>query len=73
MPKLAEHRAELGKLSTGKGASPHGGAQGGLARSPASYMAGNAGACLQRRGQSAREGGVVRNEAGERVRELAGL
>jgi hypothetical protein len=36
MPKLAEHRANLGKLSTGKGVSPRGGARGGLARSPAS-------------------------------------
>jgi hypothetical protein len=36
MPKLVEHRAKLGKLSTGKGASPRGGARGGLARSPAS-------------------------------------
>jgi hypothetical protein len=36
MPKLAEHRAKLGKLSTGKGVSPRGGACGGLARSPVS-------------------------------------
>jgi hypothetical protein len=36
MPKLAEHRAELGKLSTGKGVSLRGGARGGLARSPVS-------------------------------------
>jgi hypothetical protein len=36
MPKLAEHRAKLGKLSTGKGVSPRGRAQGGLARSLAS-------------------------------------
>jgi hypothetical protein len=36
MPKLADHRAKLGKLSTGKGASPRGGARGGLARSPTS-------------------------------------
>jgi hypothetical protein len=36
MPKLAEHRVKLGKLSTGKGVSPRGGAQGGLARSVAS-------------------------------------
>jgi hypothetical protein len=36
MPKLAKHRAELGKLSTGKGVSPRGGARGGLGRSPAS-------------------------------------
>jgi hypothetical protein len=35
-PKLAEHRAKLGKLSMGKGVSPQGGARGGLARSPAS-------------------------------------
>jgi hypothetical protein len=36
MPKLAEHRAKLGKLSTGEGVSPRGGARGGLARSPVS-------------------------------------
>jgi hypothetical protein len=36
MPKLAEHRAKLGKLSTGKGVSPRDGARGGLAWSPAS-------------------------------------
>jgi hypothetical protein len=36
MPKLAEQRAELGKLSAGKGISPRSGARGGLARSPAS-------------------------------------
>jgi hypothetical protein len=36
MLKLAEHRAKLRKFSTGKGASPRGGARGGLARSPAS-------------------------------------
>jgi hypothetical protein len=36
MPKLPEHRVKLGKLSTGKGVSPRGGARGGLARSPAS-------------------------------------
>jgi hypothetical protein len=36
MPKLAEHRAESGKLGTGKGVSPRGGARGGLARSPVS-------------------------------------
>jgi hypothetical protein len=35
-PKLADNKAELGKLSTGTGASPRGGARGGLARSPAS-------------------------------------
>jgi hypothetical protein len=35
MPKLAEHRAKLGKLRTDKGVSPRGGARGGLARSPA--------------------------------------
>jgi hypothetical protein len=33
MPKLAEHRAKLGKLSTGKGVSPWGRARGGLVRS----------------------------------------
>jgi hypothetical protein len=36
MPKLAKHRAKSGKLGTGKGVSPRGGARGGLARSPAS-------------------------------------
>jgi hypothetical protein len=36
MPKLAEHRANLGKLSMGKGVSPRGRAWGGLTRSPAS-------------------------------------
>jgi hypothetical protein len=36
MPKLAEHIAKLGKLSTGKGVSPWGGARGGLTRSLAS-------------------------------------
>jgi hypothetical protein len=35
-PKLADHRAKLGKLSMGIGVSPWGGARGGLARSPAS-------------------------------------
>jgi hypothetical protein len=35
-PKLAAHRAKLGKLSTGIGVSPRGGARGGLAWSPAS-------------------------------------
>jgi hypothetical protein len=58
MPKLAEHRAKSGKLGTGKGVSPWGGARGGLARSLASWMAGEAGVGLQRRrrhGQSERE------------------
>jgi hypothetical protein len=36
MPKLAEHRAKLGKLSTGNGISPRGGARGGFVQSPAS-------------------------------------
>jgi hypothetical protein len=36
MPKLAKHRARLGKLSMGKGVSPRGGAWGGLVRSLAS-------------------------------------
>jgi hypothetical protein len=35
-PKLADNKAKLGKLSMGTGVSPQGGAQGGLARSPAS-------------------------------------
>ena len=47
MPKLAEHRAKLGKLSTSKGVSPRGGARGGLAQSPASWMAGEVGAGLR--------------------------
>jgi hypothetical protein len=47
MPKLAKQRAKLGKLSTGKGVSPRGGARGGLARSLASWMVGNAGAGLR--------------------------
>jgi hypothetical protein len=50
MPKLADHRAKLGKLSTGKGVSPRGRARGGLARSLASWMAENAGAGLRWRG-----------------------
>jgi hypothetical protein len=36
MPKLAEHRAKLGKLSTSQGVSRWGRARGGLARSLAS-------------------------------------
>jgi hypothetical protein len=47
--KLAEHRAQTGKLGTGTGVSPRGGARGGLEQSPASWMAGNAGAGLRRR------------------------
>jgi hypothetical protein len=47
-PKLAKHRAEQGKLGTGNGVSPRGGARGGLARSPVSWMVGNAGAGLRR-------------------------
>jgi hypothetical protein len=35
-PKLADNKAKLGKLSTGTGAPPQGGARGGLARSPVS-------------------------------------
>jgi hypothetical protein len=35
-PKLADHRVKLGKLSTGIGVSPQGGARGDLARSPVS-------------------------------------
>jgi hypothetical protein len=48
MPKLAEHRAKSGKLGTGKGVSPRGGAGGSLARSPVSWMAEEAGAGLPR-------------------------
>jgi hypothetical protein len=47
--KLAEHRAQQGKLGTGTGVSPRGRARGGLERSPVSWMAGNAGAGLRRR------------------------
>jgi hypothetical protein len=47
MPKLVEHRAKSGKLGTGKGVSPRDGARGGLARSPASWMAGEAGVGLR--------------------------
>jgi hypothetical protein len=47
--KLTEHRAQKGKLGTGTGVSPRGGARGGLEWSPASWMAGNAGAGLRRR------------------------
>jgi hypothetical protein len=35
-PKLADHRAKLGNLSTNIGVSPRGGARGELARSPVS-------------------------------------
>jgi hypothetical protein len=49
MPKLAKHRAKPGKLSTGKGVSPRGGARGGLVRSPASWMVENASAGLRQR------------------------
>jgi hypothetical protein len=49
MPKLAEHRVKLWELSTGLGVSPRGGARGGLARSPASWMVGNTGMGLRRR------------------------
>jgi hypothetical protein len=59
MPKLVEHRAKSGKLGTGKGVSPQGGAQGGLARSLASWMDGEAGVGLRRCGYSAREGGAM--------------
>jgi hypothetical protein len=59
----------------GTGVSPRGEARGGLERSPASWMAGNAGAGLRqrRRGQSAREGEGVRNEARGVCGALAGL
>jgi hypothetical protein len=71
--KFAEHRAQYGKLGTGTGVSPRGGARGGLGRSPVSWLAGNAGAGLRRRGQSAREGEGVRNEARGERGALAGL
>jgi hypothetical protein len=45
--KLAEHRAQYGKLGTRTGVSPRGGARGGLERSSASWMVGNAGAGLR--------------------------
>jgi hypothetical protein len=65
--KLAEHRAQSRKLGTGTGVSPRGGAWEGLERSLASWLAGNAGEGLWRRGQTAREGKGVRNEVrGER-------
>jgi hypothetical protein len=35
-PKLADHRAQFGKLGTGTGVSPRGGARGGLVWSPVS-------------------------------------
>jgi hypothetical protein len=57
----------------GTGVSPRGGARGGLAWSPASWVFGNAGAGLWRRGQSAREGRAARNEAGGKCGALAGL
>jgi hypothetical protein len=47
MPKLAKHRAKLGKLSMGKGVSLRGGTRGGLARSSARWMVVNAGAGLR--------------------------
>jgi hypothetical protein len=47
--KLAEHRAQKGKLGMGTGVSPRGRARGGLERSPKSWMAGNTGAGLRRR------------------------
>jgi hypothetical protein len=47
--KWAKHRAQQGKLGTGMGVSPQGGARGGLERSPASWIAGNAGTGLRRR------------------------
>jgi hypothetical protein len=46
--KLAEHKAQQGKLGMGTGVSHRGGARGGLERSPASWMAGNASAGLRR-------------------------
>jgi hypothetical protein len=46
-PKLADSKAKLGKLSMGTGVLPWGGARGGLAWSPASEMAGEAGAGLR--------------------------
>jgi hypothetical protein len=41
-PKLAEHIAQKGKLGMETCVSPRGGARGGLARSPASWMVENA-------------------------------
>jgi hypothetical protein len=47
--KLDEYRAQYGKLGTGTDVSPRGGARGGLARSPVSWMARNTSAGLRRR------------------------
>jgi hypothetical protein len=44
---MAEHRAKSGKLGMRKGVSPQDGARGGLARSPASWMAGEEGTGLR--------------------------
>jgi hypothetical protein len=76
MPKLAEHRARLGKLSTGK--VSHLGAElreawRGLRRARCSGTRARVSGGIWRRGQSAREGGAVRNEAEERVRALTVL
>jgi hypothetical protein len=74
--KLANSEAQLGKPSMGTGASPRGGARGGLARLPAdgrlarrARVSGE----VERRGQSAREGKDVRNGMGKRVRVRAVL
>jgi hypothetical protein len=76
MVKLVEHRAQKGKLGTGMGVSPRGGARRGLAWSPTSWMAGNAGAGLRRRlaaWASTREGEAARNEVRGVHGALAGL
>jgi hypothetical protein len=46
--KLANNKAQLGKPSMGTGASPRGGARGGLAWLPAGWMTGTAGVGLRR-------------------------
>jgi hypothetical protein len=67
--KLAKHRAQQGKLGTGTGVSH----RGGLERSPASWMAGNAGAGLRRRLAAWAEGEAERNEARGVCGALTGL
>jgi hypothetical protein len=58
----------------GTGVSHRGGARGGLERSPASWMAGNAGAGLRRRRLAVwAEGEAERNEARGVRRALTGL
>jgi hypothetical protein len=68
MPKLAEHRAKSRKLGTRKGVSPRGGARvawRGLWRAGWPGTRTRVSGGVWRRGQSAREGEAVQNEAGE--------